>query len=466
MTGGSILIIDDEPGIRRTLASILEDEHYHVITAEDAIAGLQILKNEKFALVFLDVLMPRMGGIEALEHIRREHAETEVVMISGHANIDMAVRAVKLGAFDFLEKPVSLDKVLTVSRNAMAIKNLKEENRILKNKNAQSVEIIGVSQEIVNIRKFIEQAAASDARILISGENGTGKEVAAREIHRLSNRADKPFIEINCAAIPDTLIESELFGHEKGAFTDAHSQRKGRFEIASGGTLFMDEIGDMSLTAQAKVLRAIQDQKIVRLGGDKTIEVDVRILAATNQDLEQASKSGRFRQDLYFRLNVIPIKIPSLRERAADIPLLLEHFLKQISPVPVELDESAITLLMEYPWPGNVRELKNFAERLGIMYPGSHINEKIVTELLNISASDSTGKNNAEMLKNSGTAVPPVEDLLNNNYSDAKEIFEKLYLEFQLSKNSGIINRTAEAIGMYPSNLHAKIRKYGIKSGN
>ena len=485
MTNGRILIIDDEPGIRRTLASTLEDEHYEVFTAEDAIAGFEILAKEKIGLVFLDVLLPRMGGLEALEKICQSEAHTEVVMISGHANVDMAVRAVKLGAFDFLEKPISLDKVLTVCRNALTVKKLKEENRELK-KNVQPYqeEILGVSKEIEEIRFLIKQAAATDARILISGENGTGKELVARAIHKLSSRSDKPFIEVNCAAIPDTLIETELFGHEKGAFTDASSNRRGRFEAASGGTLFLDEIGDMSLAAQAKVLRAIQEQRIERVGGEKTIEVDVRILAATNQDLEMACETGRFRQDLFFRLNVVPIKMPPLRERKDDIPLLLYRFLDQFtqkaggqksgtpqgpsSQGKIEIEESALAMISAYAWPGNVRELKNFAERLAIMYPGTRVGEKIVEELLKLKTENSSDsglhiQGSGDMAEAVSAPTIPIEDLFGKNFSSAKEEFEKYYLEYQLSRNHGIISRTAEAIGIYPSNLHAKLRKYGIR---
>ncbi|MDR0876839.1 MAG: sigma-54 dependent transcriptional regulator, partial [Treponema sp.] len=289
----NILIIDDEPGIRKTLASILEDERYKVHTAEDAVLGLEITGREPIDLIFLDVLLPRLGGMEALEKIHREWPDIEVVIISGHANVDMAVRAVKLGAFDFLEKPLSLDKVLTVCRNALAIHKLREENRRLKNTGYLAKdEIIGTSTEINAVRALVKQAAVSDARILITGENGTGKEVVARAIHLGSARSEMPFVEVNCAAIPDTLIESELFGHEKGAFTDAVSSRKGRFETAVKGTLFLDEIGDMSLQAQSKVLRAIQEQKIERLGGEKTIDTDVRIVAATNKDLEKECAEG------------------------------------------------------------------------------------------------------------------------------------------------------------------------------
>ncbi|MCL2602695.1 MAG: sigma-54 dependent transcriptional regulator, partial [Treponema sp.] len=311
----AILVIDDEPGIRQTLASILEDEKYGVLCAEDAVAGIALLENNRVDLVFLDVLLPKLGGLEALLQIRERWPALEIVMISGHGNIDMAVRAVKGGAFDFLEKPLSLEKILTVCRNALAMGQLREENSSLKKTMLVRDEIIGTSDAMHVIRKAIKLSAASDARILITGENGTGKEVVARAIHRSSARSERPFVELNCAAIPETLIESELFGHEKGAFTDAVSSRKGRFEVADGGTLFLDEIGDMSLSAQAKVLRVIQEQKMERLGGEKTIKTDVRLIAATNMDLEKACSKGRFRQDLFFRLNVIPIHIPPLRER-------------------------------------------------------------------------------------------------------------------------------------------------------
>jgi two-component system nitrogen regulation response regulator NtrX len=452
----AILIIDDEPGIRVTLASILEDEKYKVFTSEDALAGIETLKREVIDLVFLDVLLPKLGGIKALEQIRKEWPVTEIVMISGHASIDMAVRAVKLGAFDFLEKPLSLDKVLTVCRNALAIKNLREENKTLKRINNFAIEdIIGTSAVARKIRESVKQASASDARILITGENGSGKEVIARAIHLCSARADNPFVDVNCAAIPETLIESELFGHEKGAFTDAVSTRKGRFELAHGGTLFLDEIGDMSLSAQAKVLRVIQEQKIERVGGEKTIETDVRIIAATNQDLEKACKEGRFRQDLFFRLNVIPIHSPPLRERKEDIPHLLCHFLKILGKE-VTLESGALELLAGHDWPGNVRELKNLAERIAVMHQGDSINGEDLGKLLNLR--EKKQANTAQ----TGMEPALTSNIFEQNYNEAKDNFEKYYLEYQLLKNNGIISRTAEAIGIYPSNLHAKIRKYGI----
>jgi len=384
-------------------------------------------------------------------------------MISGHANIDMAVRAVKGGAFDFLEKPLSLDKVLTVCRNALAIRKLREENRRLqKSAPLSHKELIGTNAAINGIRTLIKQAAASDARILITGENGTGKEVVAQAVHLRSSRADGPFVEVNCAAIPETLIESELFGHEKGAFTDAVSSRKGRFEIACGGTLFLDEIGDMSLPAQSKVLRVIQEQKMERLGGEKIIDTDVRIIAATNKDLEKACAEGTFRQDLYFRLNVIPIHIPPLRERLDDVPLLLYHFLKELD-VDLTLKDDALETLARHDWPGNVRELKNLAERIAVMHTGGSISAQAIAGLLSTGGGKkspvlpSVTNENAPL---NNAALP--EKLLEQNFSDAKESFEKCYLEFQLLKNNGIISRTAEAIGIYPSNLHAKLKKYGI----
>jgi two-component system nitrogen regulation response regulator NtrX len=450
----AILIIDDEPGIRLTLASILEDEKYAVFTAEDAVLGLEALGKEKIDLIFLDVLLPRLGGMEALEQIRRDFPAVEIVMISGHANVDIAVRAVKLGAFDFLEKPLSLDKVLTVCRNALAMRQLKEENlNLKKSRSILKEEIIGISAAISAVRDTIRQAADSDARILITGENGAGKEIVARAIHHGSSRARGPFVEVNCAAIPETLIESELFGHEKGAFTDAVSTRKGRFETAHGGTLFLDEIGDMSLSAQAKVLRVIQEQKIERLGGEKTIETDVRIVAATNQNLEKACAEGRFRQDLFFRLNVIPIYIPPLRERPEDIPLLLCHFLKN-QGLEIELEAGALQVLTAYGWPGNIRELKNLAERIAVMHKGSSIGTEALGELLNRKPGA------PEQPPGSRGALP--ENILELNFSEARDSFEKRYLEFQFSKNGGIISKTAEAIGIYPSNLHAKLRKYNI----
>jgi two-component system nitrogen regulation response regulator NtrX len=375
--------------------------------------------------------------------------------MSCHANVDMAVRAVKLGAFDFLEKPLSLDKTLTVCRNALMLSCLKQENQQLK-KNAPPTDsgLIGTSEAITRVRDLIRQAAASDARILITGENGVGKELVARAIHQLSARHTKAFIEVNCAAIPDTLIESELFGHEKGAFTDAVSSRKGRFESASGGTLFLDEIGDMTLTAQAKVLRVIQEQKIEHVGGDKTIDVDVRIVAATNKELEKECEAGRFRQDLFFRLNVIPVRVPALRERSDDVPLLLLHFLGELGKKHCEFDAGAIRFLTSYDWPGNVRELRNLAERIVVLHAGEQVVEEEIAALLS----------KTSVVEKSAKPADSASRFMDMPYNEAKEAFEKQYLEHQFAKNDSVISRTAEAIGIYPSNLHAKLRKYHIKS--
>ncbi|MDR1410793.1 MAG: sigma-54 dependent transcriptional regulator [Spirochaetaceae bacterium] len=470
-TGGAaarILIIDDEQGIRRTLASIMEDEGYQAFTAEDALVGLEILRKEAIGIVFLDVLLPKMGGMEALEEIRRDWPDVEIVVISGHANVDMAVKAVKLGAFDFLEKPLSLDRILTVCRNALTIQELRLENtRLLKNARTQDQEIVGISETMQHVKKLIRQAAESDARILITGENGTGKELVARAVHRLSERASKPFVAVNCAAIPESLIESELFGHEKGAFTDAHSSRRGRFEIAGGGTLFLDEIGDMSLSAQAKVLRVIQEQKMERVGGETTISINVRIIAATNKDLAEECEKGKFRQDLFFRLNVIPIRVPSLRERPDDIPILLLHFLREMGAGNIELEDDAIPLLSGYDWPGNVRELRNLAERITVMHSGSRLDADSLKALIQknfVQKKSEFSQENGKSETGGDVQSPAFQDILNSCYAEAKSLFEKQYLEFQFARHGGVISQTAEAIGIYPSNLHAKLRKYGIRT--
>ncbi|MDR0684986.1 MAG: sigma-54 dependent transcriptional regulator [Spirochaetaceae bacterium] len=457
----NILVIDDERTIRTTIAEIMEDEGYTAFTAEDAVSGMEMLSQKEISIVILDVLLPKMGGIEALEKIRSQWPEIEVIVISGHANINTAVTAVKLGAFDYLEKPLSIDKLSTVCRNAISLISLREENAELKRSAGSGIELIGISPQIEQVRGLIRQAAGSDARILITGENGSGKELVARAVHKLSSRANAAFVEVNCAAIPDNLIESELFGHEKGAFTDAVSRRRGRFELASGGTLFLDEIGDMSLNAQAKVLRAIQEQKIERVGGEKSINVDVRIVAATNKNLEEACGKGAFRQDLFFRLNVIPIHMSALRERPSDIEPLLHYFLCEAGAGAFTFDDDASTYLTEYPWPGNVRELKNLAERIAVLCDDDHIGRG---DLENLFLPHNGGKPPDNALSGCASCQNVLgSDILEMSYSHAKELFEKCYLEYQLNKNDYIISRTAEAIGMYPGNLHAKMRKFGIE---
>ncbi len=455
-----VLIIDDEPGIRASLRSILQDERYRVFLAADAYEGFAILEKENVDLVFLDVLLPRMGGLEALERLRKLQPETEIVMISGHANMEMAVRAVKLGAFDFLEKPLALEKVLTAARNALALRQLRKENIGLK-RTISNEELIGESAALRKIHTLIEQAAASDARILVMGENGTGKELVSREVHRRSSRAERPFISVNCAAIPDTLIESELFGHVKGAFTDAITGRKGRFELAHGGTLFLDEIGDMSLSAQSKVLRAIQELKIERVGGEQSIDVDVRIIAATNKDLTSECKAGRFREDLFFRLNVIPIVLPPLRDRTEDIPLLLENFLKTAGMGRLELKDSALAVLKRYAWPGNIRELKNFAERLAVLGDSDIVDGIAVSALLERPNGEAkTTETDKALDKGLGLE----KEFFTLGLVEARDLFEKRYIEYKLAKNGYNISKTAAAIGLYPSNLHAKLRKYSIRT--
>jgi DNA-binding NtrC family response regulator len=368
-----ILLIDDERAIRRALREILEFENCQVHEAESGVQALQLLEQSSFDLIFSDIKMPHMDGIELLEQIKKKNLETPVVMISGHGNVDTAVGAIKLGAFDFIEKPLDLNRILVLLRQVKDRNHLVEQTVQLKQvvKKIKGTHIIGQTPAIQEITAMIDKVAPSDARVLITGANGTGKELVARSLHELSNRNKAPFIEVNCAAIPAELIESELFGHEKGAFTSAVKDRKGKFELASGGTLFLDEIGDMSLAAQAKVLRALQENLIQRVGGEKDIKVDCRVLAATNKDLKLEIKEGRFREDLFHRLAVILIHVPSLNERREDIPMLTEHFLQLICQdhgIPKKsIDASAIEALQALNWTGNIRELRNIIERLVIL---------------------------------------------------------------------------------------------------
>jgi DNA-binding NtrC family response regulator len=365
-----ILIIDDQAPIRRVLRDILENESYQVEDVGSGMEALQIIKEQDFDAVFCDIKMPEMDGIEVLEAIREE-SDTPVIMISGHGTIDTAVDAIKKGAFDFIQKPPDLNRLLITLRNALDKKNLSAENKVLKKVVKLQSQMIGVSAPMLEVKDMIEKVAPTSARVLITGENGTGKELVARQLHELSPRSRNPFIEVNCAAIPSELIESQLFGHEKGAFTSAIKQRKGDFELADGGTLFLDEIGDMSLSAQAKVLRALQENKIVRVGGEKDIPVDVRILAATNKDLKTEIEKGNFREDLYHRLSVIVIHVPPLRERKEDIPLLVESFVDTIAQnmgkAAPTFTPDAMEELQRYSWTGNIRELHNIVERLIIL---------------------------------------------------------------------------------------------------
>lgn len=366
-----ILIIDDERSIRNTLKEILEFEGHEIILAEDGVQGVEKAAGVAFDAIFCDIKMPNMDGIEVLEKINESGNYTPVIMISGHGSIDTAVECIKKGAFDFIQKPLDLNRILITLKNATDKSELVKETKILKRKVSKIPEIVGASPSIMRIKEMIDRVAPTDARVLITGSNGTGKELVARWIHEKSERAAMPFVEVNCAAIPGELIESELFGHEKGAFTSAIKQHKGKFEQADGGTLFLDEIGDMSLAAQAKVLRVLQENKLMRVGSDKDISVNVRVVAATNKNLKEEIQKGTFREDLYHRLSVIIIHVPPLSERLDDIPLLVDHFLRQIcedSGKPVmPIDDDAIEELKKYSWGGNIRELRNVIERLLIL---------------------------------------------------------------------------------------------------
>lgn len=441
-----ILLIDDEDRIRDVLSDILQDENHTVFCAEDGIKGLEILKKEKIDLCFLDVWMPKMGGIEVLQQIKDNYKKIEVIMISGHAKIDLAVTSTKIGAYGFIEKPLSIEKILSMVEE---IKNKK--NNIPKQESIE--QMIGESEKFKKIKQLIESASKSEARILILGENGTGKELVAREIHNNSFRSDKNFVGVNCAAIPENLIESELFGHVKGAFTGASMDRIGKFEQASGGTLFLDEIADMSLSTQAKVLRVLQEMKITKIGSSETLSIDVRIIAATNKDIKEEISNGNFREDLFYRLNVIPIRMPSLSERKDDIPLLINYFLQKLVPAKQKIktvSTKAMEYLKNYSWPGNIRQLRNIIERLSIIIPNEEIKLIDVQKHLE----------NVEEVKSS-------EDY-NQKYdkyklSIAREKFEKDFIENKLKENNYNITQTAKVLGLYPSNLHSKLSKLGIE---
>lgn len=378
-----ILVIEDESAIRRVLVKILTEENdkYEVHEAEDGLKGMEAIKKEDFDLVLCDIKMPKMDGVEVLEAAKKTKPEVPFIMISGHGDLDTAVNTMRLGAFDYISKPPDLNRLLTTVRNALDRKELVVENKILKKKVSKNYEMIGESTEIETIKEMIEKVAPTDARVLITGPNGTGKELVAHWLHQKSPRSSAPFIEVNCAAIPSELIESELFGHVKGAFTSAVKDRAGKFEAANKGTIFLDEVGDMSLSAQAKVLRALQENKISRVGTDKDIKVDVRVLAATNKDLKKEIEDGKFREDLYHRLAVILIQVPALNDRRDDIPLLIDHFSQKIASeqgsAPKTFSNKAIKLLQGYDWTGNVRELRNVVERL-IILGGQEVSEEDV----------------------------------------------------------------------------------------
>lgn len=448
-----ILIVDDEAGIRDTVSEVLEDEGYLPVAAENGEAALRILQTRRIELVLLDIWLPGMGGMEILEKICEQYPSVTVVIISGHGTVNLAVEAIKKGAFDFIEKPLSIDRLLLVIEKAARLKRLEEENRTLRNSISREYTMIGESDAMGNIRSIIANTAKSNGRVLITGENGTGKEMIARNIHRLSDRAEKPFVEVNCAAIPENLIESELFGHEKGAFTGAVGSKPGKFEVADTGTIFLDEVADMSLPTQAKVLRVLQEMVFEHVGGVKTISVDVRVIAATNKDLAEEIRRGNFREDLYYRLNVIPIHVPPLRERIADIAPLVEYFMEQFCTMnnrkPKQFTRRAMGLFLQHKWPGNIRELRNMVERIIIMIPAQKIDKDDILGFF---------------LDKPETGDPAIgserQDF--DSLKDARDAFEREYIKRKLIENGMNVSQTARMLGIERSNLHRKINSLKI----
>jgi two-component system, NtrC family, nitrogen regulation response regulator NtrX len=444
----SILVVDDEPGVRNALAGVLSDEGYDVDLVDSGEGCLDRTTRAVYDVILLDIWLPGLDGLVTLQRLRDRQVDSAVIMISGHGNIESAVRAIRAGAHDFIEKPLSLEKTVLAVANALRQRRLEQENKALRARVDQDLTMVGESYAMHQLREQVAMAAPTNGRVLIFGDNGTGKELVARTIHVLSRRRAGPFVEVNCAAIPEELIESELFGHVRGAFTGAVADRRGKFEMADGGTIFLDEIADMTLKTQAKVLRVLQEQIVEPVGGATRIKVDTRVLAATNKDLPAEIRSGRFREDLYFRLNVIPIFVPPLRERRQDIPLLAEHFTRvfarEYGRRIKTLDASALVVLDHYAWPGNVRELRNVIERLMIMVPGDMI-----------SAHD------LAFLDGNATAGP-VADEPPAPLHDAREQFERDYILRVLALQQGNISKTAEVLGVERSNLYRKMRGLGI----
>ncbi|HWJ22087.1 MAG TPA: sigma-54 dependent transcriptional regulator [Gemmatimonadaceae bacterium] len=451
-----VLVVDDEQGIRAALGQLLEFEGYEVRSAANAADGIAEYERFHPHLVFMDVKMAGMDGLEALKRLRALHPSATVVMISGHATIQTAVEATQLGAYDILEKPLDTDRILVLLRNALEHLDLQEENQRLKQTVESRYEIVGKSYAIRALIDKIDKVAATPARVLITGENGTGKELVARAIHRQSTRASKPFVEVNCAAIPSELIESELFGHMKGSFTGAVQDRAGKFEQADRGTLFLDEVGDMSLNAQAKVLRVLQDNVVTRIGGAKPIQVDVRVLAATNKNVEEEIAAGRFREDLYYRLNVVPIHVPPLRERREDIPLLVQHFVSTLSEregvTPRSVAPDALQCLTEFDWPGNVRELRNTMERLLILANGPKITTADVERLVGRRAAEGSG------------GLGSLTEM--KTFEEFKHAAERAFLLAKLREYDWNVSETARALDMPRSNLYKKIERYGLTREN
>jgi two-component system, NtrC family, nitrogen regulation response regulator NtrX len=446
----TILIVDDEPGVRNALTGVLRDEGYSVEAVPTGEACLERAARGGLDLIVLDVWLPGMDGLATLARLRERQVDAQVVLISGHGNIESAVRAIKMGAFDFVEKPLSLEKTVLVIGNALRQRRLEAENRALRARVDRHRTVVGESYAMRQLREQVEMAAPTNGRVLIYGENGTGKELVARTIHGLSRRRTGPFVEVNCAAIPEELIESELFGHVRGAFTGAVADRRGKFEMADGGTIFLDEIGDMSLKTQAKVLRVLQEQTMEPVGGTNRIRVDARVLAATNKDLQAEIRAGRFREDLYFRLNVIPIFVPALRDRQEDIPLLADHFMAEFAREygrrVKSFDAAARAAMQRYPWPGNVRELRNVIERLMIMVPGDTISPADLGFL-------DVGGLRTEVRET------PAERL---TLHEARDRFERELILRTLAEQQGNMSRTAEVLGVERSNLYRKMKAFGI----
>jgi len=452
-TTPTILITDDEESIRNSLREILEFEDYHVLEAENGSQTFDILENHSVDLLLLDIKMKGMDGMEILEKLSEESYQFPVIMISGHGNIKLAVEATKMGAFDFIEKPPDLNRLLVSVRNALDRQKLEQENKSMRSKLPQVTEIIGQSETIENVRKLIEKVAPTHSRVLITGENGTGKELAARWIHEKSIRNAHAFVDVNCAAIPSELIESELFGHEEGAFTGAINRRIGKFEQADGGTLFLDEIGDLSQNAQSKVLRALQQDTIVRVGASEKVHIDVRVIAATNKDLQKEIEKGAFREDLFHRINVLPIIIPPLRKRKNDIPLLAQHALEKlvqndIAYSGIEFTDEALQALKEKDWSGNVRELQNAVERLALLADESTVTQADVEKLIF-----------------AGRGEKDIDNLVEQtpDFHDFKERAERLFLLQKLEENEWNISQTAEAINIQRSHMYNKMKKYDIE---
>ena len=449
MAGEHVLIVDDEPAIQTSLRGVLEDEGYRVTTAGSGPDAIAAVSEELPDAIFLDIWMPGMDGLDTLSELRRVRPEATVVMISGHGTIETAVKATRLGAWDFLEKPLSIEKTLLTLGNALEHGRLARENATLRAELEGRSEIIGQSAVVRSLREQIAMAAPTNGRVLVKGDNGSGKELVARAVHAQSVRRDGPFVEVNCAAIPEELIESELFGHEKGAFTGALARRRGRFELAHGGTLFLDEVGDMSLKTQAKVLRALEEQAFERVGGKETVRVDVRVVAASNRELSAMIKEGTFREDLYYRLAVIPIDVPPLRTRKEDIPLLVDHFLAQFSAENGKrrktISGDALAYFLTYDWPGNVRELRNMVERLTIMSPR-----------------DVIGPDDLPVPLRSREDTAPPAEAREKSLREARDQFEKAYILAELRAHEWNMTRTAERLGIERSHLYRKIKAYGI----